>query len=79
LRMKGGMLPSNHRRWCTELMKLYLATGLDLTTSPISDIYLSQIELDSDPPGLEIIRKGVGCTPEAVLRTNSQEFRFALN
>ncbi len=22
LRMKGGMLPSNHRRWCTELMKL---------------------------------------------------------
>ena len=21
LRMKGGMLPSNHRRWCTELMK----------------------------------------------------------
>lgn len=22
LRRKGGMLPSNHRRWCTELMKL---------------------------------------------------------
>jgi 3'-phosphoadenosine 5'-phosphosulfate sulfotransferase (PAPS reductase)/FAD synthetase len=22
LRVKGGMLPSNHRRWCTELMKL---------------------------------------------------------
>ncbi|MCC7643316.1 MULTISPECIES: phosphoadenosine phosphosulfate reductase family protein [unclassified Janthinobacterium] len=22
LRMKGGMLPSNHRRWCTDLMKL---------------------------------------------------------
>ncbi|MHC1763382.1 MAG: phosphoadenosine phosphosulfate reductase family protein [Verrucomicrobiia bacterium] len=22
LRMKGGMLPSNHRRWCTEMMKL---------------------------------------------------------
>lgn len=22
LRLKGGMLPSNHRRWCTELMKL---------------------------------------------------------
>jgi 3'-phosphoadenosine 5'-phosphosulfate sulfotransferase (PAPS reductase)/FAD synthetase len=22
LRMKGRMLPSNHRRWCTELMKL---------------------------------------------------------
>jgi len=22
LRQKGGMLPSNHRRWCTELMKL---------------------------------------------------------
>lgn len=22
LRIKGGMLPSNHRRWCTDLMKL---------------------------------------------------------
>jgi 3'-phosphoadenosine 5'-phosphosulfate sulfotransferase (PAPS reductase)/FAD synthetase len=22
LRVKGGMLPSNHRRWCTDLMKL---------------------------------------------------------
>lgn len=22
LRVKGGMLPSNHRRWCTEMMKL---------------------------------------------------------
>jgi len=22
LRIKGGMLPSNHRRWCTEMMKL---------------------------------------------------------
>lgn len=33
LRMKGGMLPSNHRRWCTELMKLkpfedYIGDGL---------------------------------------------------
>jgi 3'-phosphoadenosine 5'-phosphosulfate sulfotransferase (PAPS reductase)/FAD synthetase len=32
LRMKGGMLPSNHRRWCTELMKLkpfenYIGSG----------------------------------------------------
>jgi hypothetical protein len=71
-RIWTGLLLADHAN------EIYLATGLDLTTSPISDIYLSQIELDSDPPGLEIVRRGAGCTPEAVLRTNSQEFRFAL-
>jgi hypothetical protein len=58
--------------------EVYLATGLDLTTSPVSDIHLSQLELDSEPPGLEILRKEVGSVPEAVLRTNGREFRFHL-
>lgn len=58
--------------------EIYLATGLDMTTSPVSDIHLSQLELDSEPPGLEILRKEAGNVPEAVLRTNGREFRFSL-
>jgi hypothetical protein len=58
--------------------EIYLTTGLDLTTSPVSDIYLSQVELDSDPPGLEITMKPTSCTPDAVIRSNGREFRFAL-
>jgi hypothetical protein len=58
--------------------EVYLATGLDLTTSPVSDIYLSQIELDSEPPGMEILRRDATGVPEVVLRANSHEFRFPL-
>jgi hypothetical protein len=58
--------------------EVYLATGLDLTTSAVSDIHLAQLELDSEPPGLEILRKEAGSVPEAVLRTNGREFRFPL-
>jgi hypothetical protein len=71
-RIWTGLLLADHAN------EIYLATGLDLTTSPVSDIYLSQIELDSDPPGLEILHKEGGATPEAVLRTNGREFRFGL-
>ncbi len=59
--------------------EVYLATGLDLTTSPVSDIHLAQLELDSDPPGLEILRNEAGRVPEAVLRTNGRAFRFPLS
>jgi hypothetical protein len=58
--------------------EVYLTTGLDLTTSPVSDIYLSQVEIDSEPPGFEIVRRESGCTPEALIRTKGREFRFAL-
>ena len=58
--------------------EVYLATGLDLTTSPVSDIHLSQLELDSEPPGIEIVRKEGRCVPECVLRSGSREFRFPL-
>lgn len=58
--------------------EVYLTTGLDLTTSPVSDVYLSHMELDSEPPGVEIVRKEAGCIPEVVLRKDSREFRFQL-
>ncbi len=58
--------------------EVYLATGLDLTTSPVSDIHLSQIELDSEPPGMEIVRGKDSGVPHAVLRTNGRQFLFPL-
>ena len=67
----GLLLAENANEVC-------LATGLDLTTSPVSDIHLAQIELDSDPPGMEIVRREVGNVPEILLRTNGKEFRFSL-
>jgi hypothetical protein len=71
-RIWTGLLLADHAN------EIYLTTGLDLTTSPVSDIYLSQVELDSEIPGLEIRRQEVGCTPEALLRANGREFSFAL-
>jgi len=58
--------------------EVYLATGLDLTTSPVSDIHLAQLELDSEPPAMEIVRKEFGSAPELVLRTNGRIFPFLL-
>lgn len=55
------------------------ATGLDLTTSPVSDIYLAQIELDTEPPGMEVRRSESSSIPDAILRANGREFGFALS
>ncbi len=71
-RIWTGLLLSDHAN------EIYLTTGLDLTTSAVSDIFLSQLDVDSEPPGLEIVRREVGSTPEVVLRANGREFRFAL-
>jgi hypothetical protein len=71
-RIWTGLLLSDHAN------EVYLTTGLDLTTSAVSDIFLSQLELDSEPPGLEVVRNKVGSAPEVVLRANGREFRFAL-
>jgi hypothetical protein len=71
-RIWTGLLLAEHAN------EVYLTTGLDLTTSPVSDIYLSQVELDSDPPGLEITAKQTGCAPEVLIRSNGRDFRFAL-
>jgi hypothetical protein len=58
--------------------EIYLTTGLDLTTSPVSDIYLTQIELDSDPPGLEIVGKEGTSVPVSVMHASGRDFRFDL-
>jgi len=58
--------------------EVHLATGLDLTTSPVSDIHLAQLELDSDPPGVEIVCGKAGRIPDVMLRANGREFRFSL-
>jgi hypothetical protein len=58
--------------------EVYLATGLDLTTARVSDIHLSQLDLDSEPPGMEIRRVDSGHVPELVLRSNGNHFRFSL-
>jgi hypothetical protein len=61
-----------------EANEVYFATGLDLTTSPVSDIHLAQLDLDSEPPGMEIWRGDLGNVPEMVLRVNGNHFRFPL-
>jgi hypothetical protein len=71
-RVWTGLLLAEHAN------EIYLTTGLDLTTSPVSDIYLSQVELDSDPPGLQIVCKPGRTLPEALIRANGREFRFGL-
>jgi len=58
--------------------EVYLATGLDLTTSPVSDIFLAQIEIDSDPAGLAVVRRLNERTPRLVLRLKDKEFSFSL-
>jgi hypothetical protein len=58
--------------------EVYLATGLDLTTSPVSDIYLAQIEIDAEPAGLEVVRRPNERTPRLVLRLQGKEFSFSL-
>jgi hypothetical protein len=71
-RIWTGLLLSEHAN------EVYLTTGLDLSTSPVSDIFLFQIDLDSEPPGLEVVRRDVGGAPDVVLRANGREFRFTL-
>ena len=58
--------------------ELYLATGLDLTTSPVSDILLETTAMDSEPPGFEIAAP-IGCEPpKAVISFKDQTFPFHL-
>lgn len=71
-RIWTGMLLTEHAN------EVFIATGLDLTTSPVSDICLSQIELDSDPPGLQIKLIGGKSIPDLILRNSIAEFRFPL-
>lgn len=61
---------------CSEI---YFATGLDVTTSPVSDLFLTQVDLDAEPPALEVISNETGTIPEIILRANGREFRFQLS
>ncbi len=60
-----------------EIHDVFLATGLDMTTSPISDILLKQLSLTDSPPGLTI-----NATPEklplVVLQANGKTYSFEL-
>ncbi|MDD2338607.1 MAG: hypothetical protein PHD01_18780, partial [Geobacteraceae bacterium] len=56
--------------------EVYLATGLDLSTSPVSDLLLKEISIVDNPPGFDIIPDGV--YPKVVLRTNNLSFSFEL-
>jgi hypothetical protein len=56
--------------------EVYMATGLDVTTSPVSDILLKELALDSSPAGFCVIPNER--SPLALLRTNEREFRFEL-
>lgn len=71
-RIWTGLLLAEHAH------EVYLATGLDLTTSPVSDIYLGQIDLDSEPPGMTIVRETAARVPKLVLQAGGRAFRFEL-
>lgn len=56
--------------------EIYLATGLDLSTSPVSDLLLEEISIASNPPGFDIVPDGG--FPKAVIRANGRGFCFDL-
>jgi hypothetical protein len=56
--------------------EIYIATGLDLSTSAVSDLLLKEISIVDDPPGFAIERDGV--FPKAVIRSNGRVFAFDL-
>jgi len=58
--------------------KLHLTTGLDLTTSPVSDISLAYANLDADPAGLDVCANENHSAPDLIIRTGGREFRFSL-
>ena len=56
--------------------EVYLAAGLDLSTSPVSDLLLKEIPITDNPPGFDIVPNG--SFPCSVLRANGREFAFDL-
>lgn len=55
---------------------IYLATGLDLSTSPVSDLLLEEIPIAATPPGFDIVPDGV--FPKAIIRSSGRIFSFDL-
>jgi len=56
--------------------EIYLATGLDLSTSPVSDLLLEEISIAANPPGFDIIPDGA--FPKVIIRANGRSFSFDL-
>jgi len=59
--------------------ELYLCTGLDVTTAPVSDILCAQIEITGNgSPGVDIRLSTTNQQPELVIRLAEKSFAFGL-
>ncbi len=56
--------------------EIYLASGLDLSTSAVSDLLLKEITIADDPPGFAV--EANGNFPKAVIRCKDKIFSFDL-
>jgi hypothetical protein len=60
-----------------DLETIHIATGLDTTTSPISDLLIKKIDFYSDSD-IQVKSRETDGKPELVLRSGSEEFSFEL-
>lgn len=56
--------------------QIYMTSGLDLSTSAVSDLLLKEIDITDDPPGFSVEPNGV--VPKGVIRCNGKQFSFDL-
>ncbi len=56
--------------------QIYMTSGLDLSTSAVSDLLLKEIDITDDPPGFSVEKSGI--VPKAVIRCNGRQFSFSL-
>ena len=56
--------------------EIYLASGLDLSTSSVSDLLLKEISITDDPPGFAV--EADSSFPKAILRCKDKTFSFDL-
>lgn len=61
-----------------DLHQVYLATGLDITTAPISDLLIQKIDAYSGQEAVGVQRKELDGRPEFVLHYNGRKFAFEL-
>ncbi len=60
-----------------DLETIHIATGLDTTTSPISDLLIKKIDFYSDS-SIQVKSRKTDSKPELVLRSGNEEFSFEL-
>jgi|GEM_PF-3362658 len=60
-----------------DLETIHIATGIDTTTSPISDLLIKKIDFYSGSD-IEVQSREIDGKPEMVLRSGSEEFSFEL-